>query len=260
MDVVSGSAVFIAVLTSFYSLPYVEGVVVMALSFLILKVGLESIRDSTFVLMDVSPSREIETEIRKIIGEFGGVESFNDLKLRKSGPFIFGEVKVRVKKHQKVFAAHELAEAIEAKIKERIPEVDSLIIHLEPCQMGECRIAIPLKTSKGMNSALAEGLSGAPYLMFADVNKDEKLVRGFKVEKNPAKSTSVRRGLKAAEFISSNKVDFVLVRKISPVPFHTLSDKMVEIYTLDGKTAREAIDNFLEDRLDHLLEPNKPKA
>ncbi|MGC9310597.1 MAG: cation diffusion facilitator family transporter [Candidatus Aenigmatarchaeota archaeon] len=257
MDAVSGVAVFLAVITSYFRVPYVEGVVVMILSFLIFKVGLGAVRDSSYVLMDVSPSREVERKLRAIIGKAEGVRSFNELKLRKSGPFIFGEVKIRVKKNVNVYQAHELSESIEREIKEKIPSVDTLTIHLEPCQMGKCRVAIPLRDSNGLDSSAADGLGGAPYILFADIDKDEGKIENYAIEKNPAKDAKVRRGLEVAKFIAEKKADFVLVSEISPVPFHTLSDHLIEIYELRGKTAREVLESFLNDGLEHVLRPNK---
>ena len=81
----------------------------MFFSLLVFKIGLFTVKDSFFALMDLSPSKEIENNVKDITESIVGIEDFDDLKLGKSGPFIFDEVNVKIRKHVDVVRAHEIS-------------------------------------------------------------------------------------------------------------------------------------------------------
>ncbi|MHA1742740.1 MAG: cation diffusion facilitator family transporter, partial [Candidatus Heimdallarchaeota archaeon] len=78
-DVLSSAIVFVAILLTFYKIPYVEGVLTIFISLLVLKIGLFTAKDSIFALMDISPSKEIEKIVEETISSIAGVEGFNNL-------------------------------------------------------------------------------------------------------------------------------------------------------------------------------------
>ena len=255
MDIFSGAAVFIAVAAGYFSLPYIEGLVVMGLSFLIFKVGASSVRDAAYVLMDVSPSRAVEREVRKAVESIGGIKSISGLRLRKSGPFIFGDVKVRVNKELDVYQAHELSEQAERRAKEKVVGLDTLTVHIEPCRMGKCRAAVPIKEDKGLDSPIAEGFGNAKYLLFADMDMDGKKIISFFSEKNPASGIQAKKGILAAEYIAKKKADFAIAKSAKPGLFRALKAAMIEPYISKGDTAKEALEGFLEGGLEKMAKP-----
>lgn len=137
LHILSSSIVLVGLFSTFFGLGYIEAAAGIIIALFIFKVGIGSLRDSVCALMDVSPSKKIEAKIRRILNSTTGVESFEDLKLRKSGPFIFGEVSIKIKKSLHVAKAHEITDKIEAQTQEKIPQVSSLIIHIEPFQKND---------------------------------------------------------------------------------------------------------------------------
>ena len=123
VDALSSVAVFLAILLTYYGVPYADGIVSMLVSLLVLRVGILTLKDAVFALMDVSPSKELEESMQKLIRRVDGVEDVSDLKLRKSGAFVFGEVTVRVKPFVDVRRAHEVADKIEEKIKKKFKSI-----------------------------------------------------------------------------------------------------------------------------------------
>ncbi|MHA1251913.1 MAG: cation diffusion facilitator family transporter, partial [Candidatus Helarchaeota archaeon] len=53
-DVLSSLSVLAAIIMGYFGIPYVEGIITIAISILVLKVGIFSIKDSIFALMDIS--------------------------------------------------------------------------------------------------------------------------------------------------------------------------------------------------------------
>ena len=69
---------------------------VIVISLLIFKMGIENARDAVLILTDAWLDEEASEKIKKNICEILGVIELKDLKLRKSGLVVFGEVTVEV--------------------------------------------------------------------------------------------------------------------------------------------------------------------
>jgi len=255
--VLASAAIFIAILLTYYKVPYVEGIITIFFSLVVLKVGVFSAKDSVFALMDVSPSKEIRDEVKNIIDSIAGIEDFENLKLRRSGPFIFGEVSVKIRKHVDMKRAHEISDNIESKIKERVKGIDSFTIHIEPFETKEQKIAIPIKRDKGLNSEVMRKFGRSNYFIFVTINKKKKKIKSSYVKKNPHKKKSAKAGFAAANFIVEEKIDVLITEEMGGISFHTLRDNLVDIYKTEGKTVKEVVDKFMKNKLKRLHEPTK---
>jgi cation diffusion facilitator family transporter len=258
--VFSSIIIFAAILSTFYRIPYVEGIITMVFSLLIFKAGIFILKDSILALMDVSPSKDIENEVEKIINSIAGVEDFKNLRLRKSGPFVFGEVTVKIRKHVNVERAHEIADSIENKIKKEVGEIDSFTIHVEPYESEELKLAIPVEINKGLNSEVSEHFGRANYFIFVTVNKKEEKINSFYVKDNPYKEKSAKAGYFAANFVVKEKIDVLITKEVGGISFHTLRDNLVDIYKAKGKNVKEVVNNFIKDKLELLTEPTKEEV
>ena len=256
MDTLSSLIVFIAIVATYFNIPYADGAVGIIIALLIFKIGIFNIKDSLLALMDVSPKKDVEKQIGKILKSTKGLEDFSDLKLRKSGPFVMGEVKAKVKKTADVNRAHEVSDNIERKIKDRVKGVDSFTVHVEPYKENKYRICIPIKKENGLDSRVMYHFGRAEKFLFVDVEKGN--VKKKYVKENPFKNKKVRAGLKASHFIVDEDTDVLITKEIGEISFHTLRDHMVDIYKGNkAKTAKKIIEHFCEDKLTRLTEPTK---
>lgn len=257
MDVFSSIVVLIAIVLSYYRVPYVTGVVTIAISILIFKVGLESVKDSSYALMDVSPSKEIEKKIVEIIDGISGVEGFEDLKLRKAGPFIFGECVVKIRKFVDVERAHEISDNLEEKIKDEIEQIEYFTLHIEPRESKKKKIAIPVDNKQGLRSEISDHFGRANY--FALVSIDEKEIEDVELKENEFKEKKVRAGLAVSHFIAGEKIDILVTKQIGEISFHVLRDHLVDVYKAEGQRVQEIVDSFVDDKLERLDEPTRQK-
>lgn len=254
----SSSAVLIGTLAAFYQIPYLEGIITMGISLLILEIGLSSGKEAVLSLMDVSPGEETEEKVAQAIGESPGVEEFWDLKLRRSGPYIFGEVKVGVRKFLGVARAHEVAQKLEERARKAVTNIDSLVVHIEPFKSDFSHLVIPVKDKKDLDSTFDNRFGRAEYFLFVNLKKDQ--VKGFYFIKNNFRNKEVRAGLAAAKLIADQKSQILIVNQVGEISFHILRDNLVDIYQVKkAKTAKEAINFFLKGEADQLLEPTEEK-
>lgn len=261
MDVFSSVVVLIAIVLSYYKVPYVTGIVTIGIAILILKVGLESARDSIYALMDVSPSKDIEKNIVEIINGISGVEDFEELKLRKSGPFVFGECKVKIRKFVDVEKAHEIADRLEKMVKDQIRQIESFTIHIEPLKSDKKKIVIPVKSDEGLKSEISEHFGRASYFVFVSIDDSKKEIENLELKKNQFEDKEVRAGLSASHSVVEEKIDILITKEIGEISFHVLKDQLVDIYKAEGNDVQEIINNFMNDKLERFTEESiKKKA
>ncbi|MFP4115825.1 MAG: cation diffusion facilitator family transporter [Candidatus Aenigmatarchaeota archaeon] len=259
MDVLSSSVVLLAIILSHFKVPYVEGAVTIGIAVLVLKVGLETAKDSIYGLMDVSPSEEIEKEVIKVIGNISGVEGYGNLKLRKAGPFVFGECSVMIRKFVDVDRSHEIAEQIENKVKDSLESVDSFTVHVEPYETDKRRVVIPVRDSNGEDSRISEHFGRGEYFAFVSLDMEEKEIENIDIKENEFKDKEIRAGLSASRFVAGEKIDALITKEIGEISFHSLRDQLVDIYDAKGEDVVEISENFMEEKLERLSEPTREK-
>lgn len=251
-------AVFAGILAAYHRIRFVEGVITIGISLLILKIGLTAAKDSIFALMDVSPSKEVEEKVVEAIETAPGIEEFFDLRLRKAGPFIFGETKVGIRRSIDVSRAHEIADNLERGIKKKVPQVDSFTVHVEPFESDFRHLVIPVKKKRGLDSAVSDHFGRAPYFLF--VNLKGKEIKGHYLLENPFKDRPVRAGLAASKLIAAQKSDILVTREIGEISLHTLRDNLIDVYQTRGGTVREVIDRFAGGELEPLKQATRKKT
>ncbi len=253
----SSLAVFIGTLSAYFKIPYIEGGITIAISLLILKIGLSVAKDSVLALMDVSPSKEIEQRIVDEIESVPGVEEFFDLRLRKSGPFIFGETKIGIRKFVDVMRAHEIADSIEEKIKKKVPQVDSFTIHIEPFKSDFQHLVIPISEKKGLDSKVTNSFGRAPYFLFINLKGNE--IKGFYILQNPYKDKSIRAGFAASKLITKQKSEILITNQIGEISFYTLRDNLIDVYQSSGGTVKNIVNQFIKGKLIKLKKATRKK-
>ncbi|HEC76938.1 MAG TPA: cation diffusion facilitator family transporter [Thermoplasmatales archaeon] len=252
IDAISSIFVLAGIVLNFYDIKYVEGVFSIGISILIFRVSIESMRDAIYALMDFSPKYAKE-RIRDVLKKEGDIEGFYDLKLRKSGPFLFGEVKILIKRRFDVIKAHEIAEKIEEKVKKEVREVDFFPIHIAPFEGRYAKVAVPVDGNK-----ISNHFGRADKFLIFSVDREERKVIEKREIENPYKEKKMRVGLLCAKFLISEGVNALVTKEIGEIAYHMLGDKGVEIY-VGVDDVEESINKFIKEDMKKLEEPTKVK-
>jgi len=255
--ILTSSAVFLGTLATVNNIPYVEGIVTIIISILILKIGIEAAKEGVLGLMDVSPGEELSRSVITSVEKVPGVEEAFDLRLRKSGPFVFGQIKVGIKKKVEVDRAHDIADRIENKIKEDFDNIDSFFVHIEPYSDEYSHLVLPINEDKGLDSEIAKEFGRADYFIFVNIEKD-KIVGQYSI-RNPYDQKKVRAGLSVVKLINNQRANIVITKEIGEISFHTLRDYLIEVYLTDGKTVKEVVDLFISGGLKKVSQPTREK-
>ncbi|MFW5902691.1 MAG: cation diffusion facilitator family transporter [archaeon] len=254
-DVLSSITVFIAIGCTYLKIPYIEGIVTIGISIFIFKEGLKTIKDSIFALMDVSPGKEKSKIIRDIAKKINGVKEVKNLKLRRSGPFILGEITIQTSKSADIERAHTVANQIEEKSKKKINHLESIIVHVEPYKPEKRLVAIPTKEKNGLKSEVSDHLGRCEYIAFIKITKEglnlEEMIR------NKYREKEKRAGLSISRDLCKKDADAVVVHSIGEISFHTLRDCFMDIYKTKGETVKEVAEELRVNKLKLLKEPTK---
>lgn len=257
MHLFSSSLVLIGLFATLFKIMYLEGIMGILISLFIFKIGIESARDSIFALIDVSPSKEIEEKVREILEGISGLRSFENLKLRKAGPFIFGEVQAKLGKSVNINQAGEISDNIEKEIKKKVKSVDSFLVSVAPEIAESQKLCIPIEAEQGLDSEISAYFGRAKKFMFVELRKNQ--IKNFYFKDNPYREKEIRAGLEASKFVVKEKIDSIITKEMGPISLHTLRDNIVDVYQgIDGNV-KGLLEKFLAGKLKILKEPTKEK-
>jgi cation diffusion facilitator family transporter len=86
-------------------------------------------------LMDHAPDPEVIGKIRQIAAGTEGVTNVEKCFVRKAGHQLFVEMHVEVDPQMTVLRSHEIAHAVKDKIRETMPSVGDVLVHIEPLKI-----------------------------------------------------------------------------------------------------------------------------
>ncbi len=125
---VAFASVFIATL-GFREMDPIGGILV---GVFILTVAYVAIRESSLVLLDAFHEPELTREIETLIGTHPEIRRLNELKLRRAGPFIVGELEVVVDGDMTVTQMHKLVTDLKESVMKKIAGLRNLTVKAIP--------------------------------------------------------------------------------------------------------------------------------
>lgn len=152
-DVWSSLGVFVSlILIHFTHVPWIDPIVALAVSGVILWVGYEIARDALITLSDAALPAAEEQKLRDVLDADPRVLGYHALRTRKSGPHRYADVHVQIADTHTFVGAHELSEELEDKLRETLPNLHP-IIHIEPYEaeqahQRQAHADLPVRRSK----------------------------------------------------------------------------------------------------------------
>ena len=97
--------------------------------------GWRLLRPALDELMDTAPSKSFSTQIQEIAGDVVGVNAVEKCIVRKMGFHYFVDMHVEVDPQMTVQRAHQIAHQVKDEIRQKLPAVHDVLVHIEPSQM-----------------------------------------------------------------------------------------------------------------------------
>lgn len=104
----------------------------LLVSFFIVKVGIQTLRDALVELADTAPSPAVLEEIERCIRAVPDVENHHDLRVRTTGGLLHIEVHIVIDGALSVIQGHRIAKQVEAMLNANIKDLSLVIVHMDP--------------------------------------------------------------------------------------------------------------------------------
>lgn len=133
-DILATFASFLGILITIYTrfkyFDYLAGTVIGIIIFIN---GLKIIKESISFIVDESPIREFNDEVKEFIKKIAGVINIDDYKSRLHVNKVYIDVEISVARDLSLIKAHEIAEDVHLKVEENFSEVIHCMVHVNPC-------------------------------------------------------------------------------------------------------------------------------
>ncbi len=101
--------------------------------------GARLLRPALNELMDTAPDRKIRDQIRRLAETVGGVARVEKCFVRKMGYQFYVDMHVEVDPEMTVRRSHQLAHQVKDKIRDAMPAVNDVLVHVEPLGLAAKR-------------------------------------------------------------------------------------------------------------------------
>lgn len=254
LDALTSLGVFVALVAAQFKVPGVEGAATILISAIVLSVGVKNARASMLSLMDASVDPDLERDIIKVLLEMPEVHHVEKVRARRSGPFYFVEGHIHVARSMDVMRSHALTHEAQRTIREKKPQVEGVILHVEPHREKTRRVLVPIVSEEGMAASLERHFGRAAWFLIATF--DGTRLVDHKVERNPFRDKKVRAGLAVVNWlVDEMKISAAILREVGEIAYHTLRDHYVEVFRASDGTAKDVLDAYAAGQLKLLPEP-----
>ncbi len=239
VDMLANTVVLAGLLSSLagFNLDRIAAFIVV---FFIAWAGGKILIDGVRVLLDASLDYATLSLAEKLILEEPQVTEIKNLMGRNSGRYKFIEANIVLKTHD-FDEANFIVHRIEANIKQKIKNVDRVLIHFEPTQKEILTYALPLKDAN--QNQISPHFGEAPYFSLVKVRVKDKRAIEHKVIENPFTHVKQGKGILVAEFLNKHFIDAIVTRESfdGKGPFYVFSNAAVENLQSDRETIEEAL-------------------
>ena len=225
MDVLSTSLALVAVVSTYAGFNLDRAAAVVILAFAVFA-GWGLLVAGMKVLLDASVDAGKLAEIRRILESEALVSQVDSLAARSAGRYLFLEATLRLRTDD-LAKAHAASEHLEAQIREAIPAMERVSLHIEPRRRETLHVAVPLASPEG---EISSEFGEAPVFGLAEVRAADGDVLRQDMLPNPQLGTEKQKGILVAEWLVGQGIDMLItVREVNKGPSYVLREAGVEM-------------------------------
>jgi predicted Fe-Mo cluster-binding NifX family protein len=192
------------------------------------------------VLLDASVDQETLEAIRGIILAEPAITDVRRITGRNSGRYVFVEADIAFRISD-LEQAHRISERIKEKIRETIPRVDRVVLHLEPSSTAHRRYAVALSDEEG---TISPHFGEASLFAIVDVDRSRGKAAEVRLITNPYTEVEKGKGMQTARLLLAEKPDVVVTREdmAGKGPAYLFAEAGIEVV----RTDRVQLKDFLQ--------------
>ncbi|ULQ58858.1 cation diffusion facilitator family transporter [Brucepastera parasyntrophica] len=137
-DIIISASVFVGLGASMlFKLPILDPIIALLVGLWVMKNALGIFMEQNLELMDGNADDHQYQILFDAVKSVPGAKNPHRARIRKMANAWDIDLDIEVDGNLTVYKAHEIAQAVEAAIRERIPEVYDIMVHVEPAGKGE---------------------------------------------------------------------------------------------------------------------------
>jgi cation diffusion facilitator family transporter len=238
VHVFSSGVVLLALLGQLVGFP-VDRYAALVIVVLIARTGYELLADGMRVLLDASLDPETLAQVRSILEAEPAVAEVRSVVGRNAGRYRFleADVVLRVDRLEK---AHSLSHRLAETIRQQVPHVERVQLHVEPQVRTHVRYSVPLVDPHG---TISQHFGESPYFALVTLRLADNNIEDQQVRANPHHDVVKAKGIRVAEWLVSLKIDEVILREKvqGKGPAYVFADAGVNVRLTQATTLAEAI-------------------
>jgi cation diffusion facilitator family transporter len=227
-----------ALASSYFEMP-LDRVAAVLIVIPVVKTGWDLLFEGVRVLLDVSIEPQTLETIRKTALADPTVVDVTSVTGRNAGRFRFVEIVAELRSRN-LEHADRTAHRIEKSIREQVPNVERVLVHVDPNHSDELRCAVPLAERNG---TLAAHFGGAPWFAFAVLRLSDGSVTQTDVVPNPHLDAERSKGIEVAEWLVERKTDVAVLpgEPGGKGPAYVLGNAAVTIHRTRSRTLDDVL-------------------
>jgi len=131
-DILASSAALIGILLGRAGYTWVDPLAAALVALVILRTGVEILRQSAEDLMDTVPGKVLEDQVRGITASVPGVVNIEDIRVHRFGPYLMMNLTLGMEGSLTVAEGDRIATTVEDRLREAIPFLRFVHIHYHP--------------------------------------------------------------------------------------------------------------------------------
>lgn len=128
--------VSLAVLGGFLAIglgyPEADPIIALGIGLLIARMGIGILHEAAQILIDAMNLPCDPVLVRTVVMDTPGVAGYHNFRCRGKPGEIFADIHVTVNPELSIIQAHEISEKVERRLKEAIPGILEVVVHIEP--------------------------------------------------------------------------------------------------------------------------------
>jgi cation diffusion facilitator family transporter len=131
-DVFSALAAAVGIFVGRIGYPWVDPLAGALVALVILRTGIEILREASAELMDTVPGKALEQQVTDLAGAIPGVQEIEDVRAHRFGPYLVINLTIGIDGSLSVAAGDSIATRVERALYEQIGLLRQVYVHYHP--------------------------------------------------------------------------------------------------------------------------------
>lgn len=257
LDIISSAVVMAGIIMPSFNIPYAEGIIIIGISFLIMKIGFQNTYRSMLVLMDANLNLDLKNTIRDIVINIKGIKDIKDINIRESGLFKMIDMEIMVSPSASVFQANEISETLTRTLYENFDDIEAVNISIIPAKSEIYRAVIPVEDMNGMDSKVFHHFGRSRYYAIVSIREQRNEITIEDFYLNEFLDRDKHIGLCVVKSLVDYNIDLIFTNRIGEISFYILKDNIIDIYLVESSdvSIADVVEQFLKGKLKKITKP-----